>query len=461
MNRMKNFGRFILPTLAAGLFLCTVGCTEKIETEQVEDAVEMSLRVDQVFQEKAYIRLSHNGTQDDCWFYMHTDDLASDAEGLLRSRLDDVLEADGKIVAGTGVNKNLTFTGLEAKTDYRVIAARISPAGEILGNVAELVFRTLRNPDVFELHPSWDIKYKERRVAADDPNNETDIFSCTILDSECTDTYIPCILTKEDFKKDYGENLRACFEDYVEYRNLSNVKWDKVVKSEGCEHVEDRLRHGEYILFMIGVDAEGELTGYYARTDYNLLQETASEDYLKWLGRWTLRGKNEGIDIAYDVEISPDENNLYYRMYGYESLTATDYFKPVPEELPILLYFDKSTGEACVISEQLPDLADQVIADFYDFFLYGNVQVDYYGTGEMVTVVVDAPNIKVARFKLTGEKSAVAVPEKFPMELNGVHYDASFLFFNYSYVSLLYPGLVPMTTDAKVPAIDTITLEKK
>lgn len=462
MSRINTLGRTLRKTLYMAFvfsgMLSVTGCVDGIGPETVEDDTLVSLRVDEVFQEKAYIRLTHDGSQEDYWYYMLTRDMESDAKALIEGEIKAVLAEKGGIPVNVGTNRNLTFEDLEPKTDYRVIAARILQDGVITGNIAVLDFITLRDPDVFELHPAWSVKYMERRVSDDDPDLESEVFTCTVSDDAAEDTYVPCLLTKKDFETTYKGSLRACFEDYVAFRNLEHVKWPNVVTDESCEHVEDRLRHGDYIVFMIGIDSAGGLNGYYAMSEFTLAQETALDSYRRWVGKWTLSGKYDDKKITYPVEIAPDENNLYFRMSGYESTTAEDYQKTVPSELPILLYFEKSTGDVYVVSEELPELADTRLAELYDFFLYGCVEIDYGGYPTMVPV--DIPNLRIAKLTLEDDNHATAVPEIFSFDLNGVHYDAPFVYFNYSYVFGSYTSLVPVTMDSAVPRIETIKLER-
>ena len=456
MNLLNSLGRTVVYAVTLFAFLILAGCEGKLSTDSVTDDTEVTLRLDEAFQEKAYIRLNHDGSQDDYWCYIVTQDMLSDAAVLLKEHIAATLVSAGEIEVGTGTNKNITVGDLQPKTSYRMIAARVLQDGKITGNVAELVFATLRNPDVFEVHPEWEITYKERRVAADDLNVESEVFDCSA--GEGGDTYVPCLLSKSDFESSYGGNLRACFEDYVAFRNLQHVKWPNVVTAESCEHLEDRLRHGDYIVFMIGIDAEGELTGWYARTDVTIEQEKATDAYRRWIGKWELKGTCGEQTITYQVEIAPDENNLYYRMYGWEADTATNYFAELPTQRPILLYFEKSSGDAYVVSEEIADFEDPTLAEFYDFFVYGCVEIDYYG--EMTEVPVDIPNLRIARFSLVNDNRAKVAPEIFSFDLNGVHYEAPFIYFSYSYISALYQGLVPVTVDSVVPRISTMTLSR-
>ena len=457
MSNFNNFNKIFYSIICCVVMSCAAGCIENQETMLPEDDVIVTLRVDEVFKEKAFVRLNHDGLQDDFWFHVMTEDLTSDPVALLQDAIAESMDAnEGKLSVRQGTNTNLTFDNLKPKTEYRVIVSRVLADGSMTGNVAELVFKTLRDLDVFEVHPDWKIEYKERRVSKDDVNEESEVFSCVVGDSE--DTYIPCLLSKADFEKSYGNSLRACFEDYVAFRNLEHVKWPEVVCDEDIEHIEDRLRSGEYVVFMVGVDAEGVLTGYYAMEEFVIRQEVATDAYRKWVGRWTLSGICGDKTITYPIEIKADENNLYYRMYGWESTSASGYLEEVPVQLPVLLYFEKSSGSAYVVSEELPDLPS--LAGIYYFYFYGCIEIEYDGV--MTAVPVDVPNLRLARFTMNDAGTrAYAAPERFVFDMNGVHYDSEFIYFSYSYIfPAIYQGLVPVTTDSVVPRIASIVLEK-
>lgn len=457
MSNFNTLHKIFRSLTACVAVACAFGCIEKQEFEVPEDNVVVTLRVDDVSKEKAYVRLNHDGSQDDFWYYTMTQDFETDAAKLLGDAIAEAMSAnEGKLAVSQGTNKNLVFENLDPKTEYRVVASRVLMNGSMTGNVAETTFKTLRDLDVFEVHPQWRIEYKERRVDEKDIDEEVEVFSCVIGDSK--ETYVPCLLSKADFSNSYGNDLRKCFEDYVAFRNQEHVKWPNVVCDEDIEHIEDRLRSGDYIVFMVGVDSEGILTGYYAMEEFTIRQETASDAYRRWVGKWTLTGLCGDKTITYPIEIKADENNLYYRMYGWESTSVTGYLEAVPSELPILLYFEKSTGSAYVVSEELPDLS--ALAGLYYFYLYGCIEVEYDGV--MTDVPVNVPNLKVARFTLNESGNrAYATPEKFVFDMNGVHYDTEFIYFSYSFIfPAIYQGLVPVTSDSVVPRIASIVLEK-
>ena len=63
------------------------------------------------------------------------------------------------------MNVSLNLKNLEAKQTYRLIVKGIDPkSGRLYGKVAELVFKTRRDPDVWEENPNWSISRKAERT---------------------------------------------------------------------------------------------------------------------------------------------------------------------------------------------------------------------------------------------------------------------------------------------------------
>ena len=467
MNLLNRLRRLVLATVGVGILsggmICLTGCDPLDAPVQKIEDLNVSLRLDEAFQDKAHVRLNHEGTVEDYWYYMLTEDLTTDAKDLLSEKIKKELEATGVLVGNVGTNKNLAFEGLQARTKYRVIAGIISPAGEITGDVVELEFTTLRDPDVFEEWSAWEISYKARQVAPNDPNQETEVFMCSVK-GDTTQTYIPCILTKSDFSRYYGSDLRKCFEDYIDYRNSLHVKWVQEVKRDSFEYTQDRLFSGDYMLFMIGVDTAGKLTGYYAKTEFKLAQEKASKAYENWVGSWTLKGEclnkaadGSTVELEYTIDIVPTENNLYYELYGYDARTFES-LKEIPNTIPLTLYFEKSSGDIYVISEVLPDVPDnQALADLWNFYAYGSVEVIYGGV--LTLIPVDIVNMRIARFSMEDAKHAKGYNTPVSIDLYGEYYNTEYVAFNYFYESLGLFNYI-LESAAHVMRTDTMTLTK-
>ena len=131
----------------------------------------------------------------------------------------------------------------------------------------------------------------------------------------------------------------------------------------------------------------------------------------------------------------------------------------IPSTIPLKLQFEKSSGDVYVMSEQLPDIKDnQALADFYDFFVYGSVEVIYY---DVLTVIpVDMENLPIARFSLTDSSHAKGDGTNISIDLYGEHYNTKFVAFNYFYSSLGLFNYILSSADL-VLRTETITLEKK
>ena len=59
----RRFGGMLLSVIAATAIFTMVGCEEIEGPETAVDETELTLWLDQAFQEKAYIRLNHGGNQ--------------------------------------------------------------------------------------------------------------------------------------------------------------------------------------------------------------------------------------------------------------------------------------------------------------------------------------------------------------------------------------------------------------
>ncbi|MBO5980212.1 MAG: hypothetical protein J6Q12_07275, partial [Bacteroidales bacterium] len=68
MNLLNRLGRFVLSIstgalLGGAMFLS--GCNLLVDPVQAPEEIDVSLRVDEVFQDKAHVRLNHEGSVED------------------------------------------------------------------------------------------------------------------------------------------------------------------------------------------------------------------------------------------------------------------------------------------------------------------------------------------------------------------------------------------------------------
>ena len=366
----------ILKVFLSALLLVSFVACEKTSEEFIEttDDVTIMLDVDKVSLETVNIRVRHNGAADMLWVYLLTSDLETSAQQLLQEKIAADLQFTGEILVYTGQNKSVFLSGLMPKSFYRFLCAGVDQTtGEILGEVSELQFRTRRDPAVFDVNGNWSIELGDRIVSPTD-QMEYDNFICNSSDDE---PYVMLAIKKLDFETYYGNDIRQLFEDYISDFGIQegDSKWKDIVKSGKSTWTEQRLRSGDWVIFMIGLDQEGELTGLYQSLDLTVEQEVATQEYSRWVGTWTVADKT-GVDL-FEIQIIPSENNMWYYMAGWESDNIFG-FDTYDAALMPELFFDKATGKLCFVSQYINTMiTDTDSIDFYfsGTFTYGNSYV--------------------------------------------------------------------------------------
>lgn len=373
---MRNIIRthVILDLLLVLSIFTFAGC-EKAQDNPVsqKDDITVMLDIDQVSLESASIRVRHNGSADVHWVYMNTTDLESHALSLIEAKIENEWQLTGEILVNKGQNKSVTVSTLDPKCYYRFICSAIDDVtGKPCGNVAEITYRTRRDPSVFEKNANWTISLGERTMNNQDKMEYDNI----VCESDDDQTYVVLTLKDSDFEYYYKSDLRKLFEDYQSSFGFEegSSKWKSVLSSGDIIWPEQRLRSGDWTAYMIGIDSDGELSGLYQTLQFKVEQEIASAEYNRWLGKWTVFDSGEAL---FDIEIIPSENNMWYYMSGWESSNIYGFDTTDPALMPEL-FFDKETGKIFFVSQYVNTmLSGSETLDFYftGTFTYGNTYV--------------------------------------------------------------------------------------
>ena len=437
----------ILKVLLAGVMMSAVISCAKTNEPVVEttDQVSIMLDVDKVTLQSASVRVRHSGPADMLWIYLSTSDLETPAKQLLEAKIDEDIKLTGEVVVYTGQNKSVSLSNLQPKSYYRFICASLDPiSGQVASEPAELQFRTRRDPAVFGINSNWSVEVGGRSINNDD-KMEYDNFICSSSDNE---SYVLLPIKKSDFDFYYKNDIRALFEDYLADFGLAvgDSQWKNIVMTGDNTCSEQRLRSGEWIIFMIGIDQSGELTGLYQELELTIEPEVPTQEYNRWIGTWTVSDKN-GLEL-FDIEIIPSENNMWYYMGGWESTNIYQFDTYDPALMPEL-FFDKESGKLCFISQYLNTMVtDTDSIDFYfsGTFIYGNTyvlgsEVLNYRMAE--TIFLDTVNYNSARIEGCNFNTQGM---SFPIEsICYIYYNGSQL----SSISLAAPTL-PLTMTKKV-----------
>lgn len=378
-----------------------------VDSSVVED-IKFILREDAIELNSAAIRVRHNASADVMWVYMQTEDLESDADVLIAERVENEYQFTEQIVAHQGNNKSVHLNGLEAKMRYRIIVKAIDEDGKLYGQAASLIFKTRRNPDLWEVNDNWTLTRNDERTAkvitGTTELQEYENFDCVSKDQE---SYIILTLTKADFqnyKKAEGHKdvKRTLFEDYYADFIKTNDYKSNILKGNKTWY-EERLRSGDYVVFMIGLDEDNELSGLYKQFNITIEPEQPTEGYNKWIGWWEISFPNGAK--PWNIYIDDLDANMWFTSVGWEP----EYVVTDVTNMPLKLYFSKSTGDVYIVSQEVASGNDGSTVYYYGTFPYGTYQT-----------VLDFEDVRVAKARFTNVASSEAMIEGLGMNLVGV-----------------------------------------
>ena len=163
--KLKSIFSVLLASVVMLSFYACDAIQNDVNSSVVED-VKFILREDAIELNTAAIRIKHNASADVMWVYMQTEDLESDADVLIAERVENEYQFTEQIVAYQGNNKSIHLNGLEAKKRYRIIVKAIDEDGKLYGKAASLIFKTRRNPDLWEVNDNWTLTRNAERTPA-------------------------------------------------------------------------------------------------------------------------------------------------------------------------------------------------------------------------------------------------------------------------------------------------------
>ena len=399
----------------------------------VAEDVRFILKEDAIDLTTANIRVRHTGSSDVMWVFMQTQDLDTPADELIEARVKNEYAYTNSIIARTGSNISLPFSGLEVKNYYRIIVKAINRDGNLYGEAASLIFKTKRNPNSWEVNENWNLEYVSRTPGyRDGADVDLENFQCTSSDSE---SYILLSLSKEDweaYEKNpaHNDKIRTVFEDYHK-DFVSRKDYKKNVFKGSAKWQEERFRSGDYVVFMIGLDEENELSGLYRQFSIRIDPEEASEAYNKWLGVWEVSFPGRDTD-PWTIIIRDLDPNMWYVSYGWEP----DAISSPVYQYPLKLYYDRFTNKLYLVSQEVGEGANNEKLYYYGTFLYRSSQI-----------VLDYDNVRVAEITPTNTAKTEADISPLGMTLAGV----GDIEFSYSLFYIRYSSSSAMAASGSIP----------
>lgn len=318
---MKNIYRIIMAAIIAMTF---ASCDEKPvdpptpeepETPALNENLAFTLEVLEVTYESAKISVKHNGEADDTWYGFYTTE--TNVDKAITDKIAD-LTASGK-VSGLKKDNDLTVTinRLEAETDYTYVVFGLSSEGVKYGKTASVEFATERDPNKFEENSAWTVTY----TGSGQINGTSYDHTITVKSTDKNKYFITGV-PAEGFDpanlKSVAEEELDYLKDFIsEYNAAYGTNFtldDLLFEGDGVDAL--LLDAGEWIALAIGVDADGNLSGLYAKSDViKVVEEELDPAYAAWIGAWTFTGAN---GLTQDVVFSKGKANKTFVMSGYE-----------------------------------------------------------------------------------------------------------------------------------------------
>ena len=160
----------------------------------------------------------------------------------------------------------------------------------------------------------WSVQYKGRTDYVEDNGSVSRVEEFR-FGYNGNGYFILYTISPEDFADWYRSDVKALIDAATKGIQADD---DKLYDSSIQTLYADVMIHGIYTAYMIELDSRCKPTYNYAKTAMTVKEEVATQEYLDWLGVWTITD----LHVGYDIEVSAVENNYLYRVDGWEAGNA-------------------------------------------------------------------------------------------------------------------------------------------
>ena len=189
------------------------------------------------------------------------------------------------------------------------------------------------NKLTFRINPDWTLKHSQD-VITDDSGFLADIDIITV-ESVDQETYWLDVVTEENLEAGYNGDIYGYIKD---------------------------------------ADDKGNLTGDYAVLRFTIQEDKPSEDFLNWLGDWTITGAcktDQSKNTTYNIKVSSADANFLFNVAGWESGNGTEQDM---RDYSIEVQYDRFTRQ--MLFKSLFIGTETLGGKQYDLCFYGNFIYD-------------------------------------------------------------------------------------
>lgn len=339
-------------------------------TDEDYDEIVFTAQFVEADKTSATIKVS-NSTANDVlrWTYVVTTDLTKEAAQLLPAAAD---VAPENVFSGN--DKEITITGLNGGTVYRVIVAGYREDDNndkyIYGTPADLQFNTA---SAYSINEAWVLQYNGKKVY----NGHWYLFvGIHNTDGAKVDLQI---FTKQAF--DAAGIIDALLEKPIEDgkallaagATIDDITYTDNETDSQSWLVRNPLEAGDYVAVIYDVDDAFNPLGSYQKVEYTIAPSTASSDYNAWLGNWTATN-DSGAEVWTVTASVPGET---YKIRGLCNM-----------DVEIEAVFDPSNKTLCVSAQGLGDVKTINTSDYGEIeaqtYLFGSSSNGIYGGTRLI-----------------------------------------------------------------------------
>lgn len=335
----------------AAMAVLACGKEQQVEVdEQLNEALELVVDVEDITYTSAKIKVTHNGAKSDTWYGFLTEIVGGDEEDLINMAVEAYMNGESDEGLRRSKNYVTVLKELTPGTSYKYIAFGLSADGKVYGSSASVEFETILSENVggngggdnggggavngMKINPAWTVNYVGEGVLNDQEYdnvvtvNSTDrnTYAITVVYAslwDVNDLYDMAVL--------FAEDMVAYIDEYNDYYGTSYTVADLLYSGSASDAFD--LDPGYYMAVALGITAEGKVSGLYAVSDvFEVKEQIPTEEYKAWIGDWTIVGEN-GVEM--NVTFSRHVTNKSFWMFGYEGF----------EDIPVDVEYSKDRND--------------------------------------------------------------------------------------------------------------------
>lgn len=386
---MKLRKIIVKTALAALAAMAAFSCDKEPHKEpepQLNEALELTVDVEDITYTSAKIKVTHNGEKSDTWYGFLTEETKADEDELISRAVEAYMNGDSDEGLRKSKNYVTVLKELRPGASYKYIAFGLSSDGKVYGSSASVEFETILTPgegggggdepgdggevvNGMKVNKAWTVNYVGEGVLYDEhfdnvvTVNSTDrnTYAITVVYAslwDVNDLYDMAVL--------FAEDMVAYIDEYNDYYGTNYTVGDLLYSGTASDAFD--LDPGYYIAVALGITPDGKVSGLYATSEvFEVKEQVPTAEYKAWIGDWTIVGQN-GVEM--NVTLSRHVTNKSFWMFGYEGF----------EDLPVDVEYSKERNDLTFYAQLVQEncYLEEYDATVNLYFLGGDVDDQFY-----------------------------------------------------------------------------------